>query len=87
MGLVYNGVIRNGESRSIEHGDKSVITKRQGMDILDIAVVVQWRVTCQLIELWQRWGHAARACKQMGTAILFAEKDLFDDVWEERKIR
>ncbi|KAF8546025.1 hypothetical protein OG21DRAFT_1395219, partial [Imleria badia] len=50
-----------------------------GMDMPDIAIVIQWRVTCQLIQLWQRWGRTARAREQTGTAILFAEKDLFDN--------
>ena len=54
------------------------------MDVPDIAIVVQWRATCKLVQLWQRWGRAARAREQTGTAILFAEKDLFDDVREEK---
>ncbi|KAI6006039.1 P-loop containing nucleoside triphosphate hydrolase protein [Pisolithus albus] len=58
-----------------------------GMDVPDIAIVVQWRATCGLSTLWQRWGRAARAHGESGTAILFAEKDLFDDVKEERRIR
>ncbi|KAI5993424.1 P-loop containing nucleoside triphosphate hydrolase protein [Pisolithus albus] len=58
-----------------------------GMDVPDIAIVVQWRATCQLSTLWQRWGRAARARGMSGTAILFAEKELFDDVKEERKLR
>ncbi|KAI6096607.1 hypothetical protein EV401DRAFT_1880128, partial [Pisolithus croceorrhizus] len=58
----------------------------QGMDVPDIAIVVQWRATCGLSTLWQCWGHTARAHGESGTAILFAEKDLFDNVKEERRI-
>ncbi|KAF8450851.1 P-loop containing nucleoside triphosphate hydrolase protein [Boletus edulis BED1] len=58
-----------------------------GMDVPDIAIVIQWKATCRLTELWQRWGRAARAREETGTAILFAEKDLFDDVREEKRSR
>ncbi|KAI6113968.1 hypothetical protein EV401DRAFT_1866436, partial [Pisolithus croceorrhizus] len=58
-----------------------------GMDIPDIAIVVQWRATCGLSALWQCWGHAARAHGESGMAILFAEKDLFNNVKEERRIQ
>ena len=54
------------------------------MDVPDIVIVVQWRETCKLVQLWQRWGWAARACEQTRTAILFAEKDLFDNMQEEK---
>lgn len=57
------------------------------MDIPDIAIVVQWKATCRLTELWQRWGRAARAPGGSGVAILFADKNLFDDVREEKKSR
>lgn len=57
------------------------------MDIPDIAIVVQWKATCKLTELWQRWGRAARAPGESGVAILFAEKDLFDDAREEKRNR
>ena len=55
------------------------------MDIPDITIVVQWKATCKLTELWQRWGCAVRASRGTGMAILFAEKDLFDDVHDERR--
>ncbi|KAG2079381.1 P-loop containing nucleoside triphosphate hydrolase protein [Suillus cothurnatus] len=58
-----------------------------GMDVPDIKIVVQWRATCKLSTLWQRWGHAARDRELQGTAILFAEKEHFDDVREERCLR
>ncbi|KAI5996089.1 hypothetical protein EDC04DRAFT_2585501 [Pisolithus marmoratus] len=56
-----------------------------GMDVPDITIVVQWRVTCGLSTLWQCWGCAGRAHSESSTAILFAEKDLFDNVKEEKK--
>ncbi|KAI6013022.1 hypothetical protein EDC04DRAFT_2579634, partial [Pisolithus marmoratus] len=57
-----------------------------GTDVPDIAIIVQWRATYGLSTLWQHWGHAGRALGESGTAILFAEKDLFDDVKEEKRI-
>jgi hypothetical protein len=57
------------------------------MDVPDVLLVIQWKATCKLSTLWQRWGCAVRDCKLQGTAILFAEKDYFDDVREERHRR
>ncbi|KAI6011404.1 P-loop containing nucleoside triphosphate hydrolase protein [Pisolithus microcarpus] len=50
-----------------------------GMDVPDIKLVIQWRATCKLPTLWQRFGRAARDKKLTGTSILFAEKEFFDD--------
>ncbi|KAI6026279.1 hypothetical protein BKA83DRAFT_4050317 [Pisolithus microcarpus] len=49
------------------------------MDVPDIKLVIQWRATCKLPTLWQRFGRAARDKKLTGTSILFAEKEFFDD--------
>ncbi|KAG1880052.1 P-loop containing nucleoside triphosphate hydrolase protein, partial [Suillus subluteus] len=58
-----------------------------GMDVPDILLVIQWRATCKLATLWQRWGRAVRDRGLQGTAILFAEKEYFDDVQEEKRQR
>ncbi|KIK78932.1 hypothetical protein PAXRUDRAFT_37427, partial [Paxillus rubicundulus Ve08.2h10] len=61
-----------------------------GMDVLDISLVVQWRVTCKVVALWQRFGHAVRDKALTGTALLFAEKEYFNDekaVKAARKVR
>ncbi|KAI6037304.1 hypothetical protein BKA83DRAFT_4042466 [Pisolithus microcarpus] len=50
-----------------------------GMDVLDISLVIQWRVTCKLAALWQCFGQAVRDKQLTGTALLFAEKEYFDD--------
>src|SRR5258705_4355704 len=54
------------------------------MDISNIHIVGQWRATCNLSTIWQRWGRAARDRNLQGTVVLFAEKDYFDDVREEK---
>ncbi|KAF8121567.1 P-loop containing nucleoside triphosphate hydrolase protein, partial [Boletus edulis] len=50
-----------------------------GMDVPDVELVVQWRATCTLPSLWQRFGRAVRDKALNGTALLFAEKEHFDE--------
>ena len=57
------------------------------MDISDIKLVIQWRATCKLTTLWQRFGRAARNKDLEGTAILFAEKDHFDEERAAKQMR
>jgi superfamily II DNA/RNA helicase len=54
------------------------------MDLPDIRIVVQWKATCDLCTLWQRFGRAARGAGQEATAILFVEKK---DTDEERILK
>ena len=54
------------------------------MDLPDIKTVVQWKATCDLCTLWQRFGRAARGPDQEATAILFVEKK---DTNEERLLK
>ena len=54
---------------------------QQGMDLSDIKLVIQWKATCDLCTLWQRFGRVARGTGQEGTAILLVEKK---DIYEER---
>lgn len=49
------------------------------MDLADIEIVVQWRVTCDLNTLWQRFGRAGRGPGTQAIAILFAESKYFDE--------
>jgi len=57
------------------------------MDISNIRIVAQWKATCSLSTIWQHWGRAARDRGLQGTVILFAEKEYFDDVREEKRQR
>ena len=61
-----------------------MLTGTQGMDLPDIKIVIQWKVTCDLCTLWQRFGRAARGPDQEVTAILFVEKK---DTNEERVLK
>ena len=51
------------------------------MDLPDIEIVVQWKATCDLCTLWQRFGRVARGRGKEGVAILLVEKK---DTNEER---
>jgi superfamily II DNA/RNA helicase len=44
------------------------------MDIGDVEVVVQYKATCDLNTLWQRFGRAARDAGTRGVGILLVEK-------------
>jgi len=54
------------------------------MDLPDVELVVQWKATCDLCTLWQRFGHAGRGSDQLATAILLVEKK---DTNEERLLK
>ena len=51
------------------------------MDLPDIEIVIQWKATCDLCTLWQRFGRVARGQGKEGVAILLVEKK---DTNEER---
>ncbi|KAF8548113.1 hypothetical protein OG21DRAFT_1479305 [Imleria badia] len=57
----------------------TTMTFGTGMYVPDILLVVQWRATCTVAALWERFGHAVRDNGLAGTALLFAEKEYFDD--------
>lgn len=44
------------------------------MDLPDIQLVIQWKATCDLCTLWQRFGRGGRGSDQLATAILLVEK-------------
>ena len=52
------------------------------MDVPDVQLVVQWKATCSLAALWQRFGRGGhdQACR--ATAVILVEKEHFD---QERK--
>ncbi|CDO72245.1 hypothetical protein BN946_scf184970.g97 [Trametes cinnabarina] len=58
-----------------------------GIDIPDIDIVVQWRPTCSLDSLWQRFGRAARDPNREAIAVLFADAKYFDEEREAARKR
>ncbi|KAI0332527.1 P-loop containing nucleoside triphosphate hydrolase protein [Cubamyces sp. BRFM 1775] len=58
-----------------------------GIDIPDIEVVVQWRPTCSLDSLWQRFGRAARNPHREALAVLLADAKYFDEEKEAARKR
>ncbi|KAI0636166.1 P-loop containing nucleoside triphosphate hydrolase protein [Trametes polyzona] len=58
-----------------------------GIDIPDIAIVVQWRPTCDMNSLWQRFGRAAREPEREAIAVLFVDSKYFDEEKEAARKR
>jgi len=58
----------------------------QGIDLTDILLVIQWKVTCDPCILWQRFGRAAHNKQLHTTVLLFVESKDCDQV-EEKKVR
>ena len=54
--------------------EKKTDNMRQGMDVADIEIVIQFKATCNLCMLWQHFGQAARGTNWEGTVILLYEK-------------
>ncbi|KIP02702.1 hypothetical protein PHLGIDRAFT_78720, partial [Phlebiopsis gigantea 11061_1 CR5-6] len=50
-----------------------------GVDLSDIEIIIQWKCTCDMDTLWQRFGRAARDAKREAIAILFVEAKYFDE--------
>jgi superfamily II DNA/RNA helicase len=57
------------------------------MDLPDIEIVIQWCATPSISTLWQRFGRCVRDPTLEGTAIIFAEKEYFDVLTNEKKKR
>ena len=53
----------------------------KGIDVQGVRIVVQYKATCDLCTLWQRFGRAARGADEEAIAILLVEKK---DTEEER---
>lgn len=59
----------------------------QGVDQKDIRLVIQWRATCDMCTLWQRFGRAARDLELDAIAILFVEPSRTDGNKEAKEVR
>lgn len=53
------------------------------MDLADIMLIIQWRASCDLCTLWQRFGRAARDLKLQGKALFLVEPRYFDEYKEK----
>ncbi|KIM36196.1 hypothetical protein M413DRAFT_78603, partial [Hebeloma cylindrosporum] len=58
-----------------------------GIDLPDINLVIQWRATCDLCTLWQRFGRAARDFEIEAIALFLVEPMYFDETKEEKAAR
>ena len=49
---------------------------KQGMDVTNIDIIVQYHTTCNLCMLWQRFGRGARRRDRTADAIFLVDKSL-----------
>lgn len=56
----------------------------KGIDVQGVKVIVQYKATCDLCTLWQRFGRAARGADEEAIAILLVEKK---DTEEDRSAK
>jgi superfamily II DNA/RNA helicase len=59
----------------------------QGVDLPDVGLIIQWRATCDMCTLWQRFGRAARNHLLTANALFLVEAKHFDAVKEQKLIR
>ena len=85
MGNLFYGFVWDGKSKSLSERAYN-LTSAQGIDLTDIKLVIQWKVTCDPCIPWQRFGRAARKKNLQATALLFVESKDCDKV-EEKKVR
>ncbi|OJT09442.1 hypothetical protein TRAPUB_13660 [Trametes pubescens] len=50
-----------------------------GVDIPDVELIVQWKLTCDIDSLWQRIGRAARGPGTEAVAVVLVESKYFDE--------
>ncbi|KAF7348212.1 p-loop containing nucleoside triphosphate hydrolase protein [Mycena sanguinolenta] len=58
-----------------------------GIDLPNITLVIQWRATCDMCTLWQRFGRGARDPKCEAIALFLVEPMYFDQTKEEKAAR
>ena len=56
----------------------------KGMDLPNITLIIQWKATCDLCTLWQRFGRTVRDLKLEGNALFLVELKYFDKTKETR---
>jgi superfamily II DNA/RNA helicase len=61
--------------------------ENQGVDQKDIRLVIQWKATCDMCTLWQRFGRAGRSLLLDAIAILFVEPSHTDAKRNEKEAR
>ncbi|KAF8135272.1 P-loop containing nucleoside triphosphate hydrolase protein, partial [Mycena galopus ATCC 62051] len=58
-----------------------------GIDLPNITLVIQWRATCDMCTLWQRFGRGARDPKCEAIALFLVEPMYFDETKVEKAAR
>ncbi|KIM86617.1 hypothetical protein PILCRDRAFT_4530, partial [Piloderma croceum F 1598] len=72
---------RDDESMKLKEGETwglcCIESFGMGMDLPDIKLIIQWRASCDLCTLWQRFGRAVRDLKLQGQALFLVESKYF----------
>lgn len=55
------------------------------MDVPGVQLVVQWKVTCSLAALWQRFGRGGCDQAHKATAVFLVEKEHFDEECKKKE--
>ena len=55
------------------------------MDVPDVELVVQWKATCTLSTLWQRFIHGGWNPALEATAVFLVEKEHFNDICKKKE--
>ncbi|KAF8150233.1 P-loop containing nucleoside triphosphate hydrolase protein [Crassisporium funariophilum] len=58
-----------------------------GIDLPNITLIIQWRASCDLCTLWQRFGRAARDFALTAIALFLVEPMYFDETKDEKAAR
>jgi hypothetical protein len=58
----------------------------KGVDLPDIELIIQWKATCDLCMLWQRFGRCACKLSLTGRALFLVELKFFDAKRELRVV-
>jgi superfamily II DNA/RNA helicase len=55
------------------------------MDVPNVELVVQWKATCTLSTLWQRFGRGGQNPALEATAVFLVEKEHFDEIRKKKE--
>ena len=68
-GLCCTDLFRMVSNTLIMEQEQYLLQTYQGIDLSDIEIIIQWKMTCNLDALWQRFGHAAQGAGSFGIVI------------------
>ncbi|KAH9936346.1 P-loop containing nucleoside triphosphate hydrolase protein, partial [Fomitopsis serialis] len=80
---IMSDTFREDETSAVALGERTGVcgtdSLGMGIDIKDIELIIQWKLTCNMETLWQRFGRGARDPALEALAIIFVEPKYFDE--------